>query len=80
VKVIKEQLIANGLEIIEEEAIVEELSTIHQKKKKETQFNQKDLLRIEAGVIAALENMKPKKIEKMLRGKKVKIKIQLEDE
>jgi len=80
VKVIKEQLIANGLEIVEEEAIVEELSTIHQKKKKETPLSQKDLLRIEAGVVAALENMKPKKIEKMLRGKKVKIKIQLEDE
>ena len=80
VKVIKEQLIADGLEIIEEEAIVEALSKNHKKKKKETAFNEKDLVRIEEAVMAALENMKPKKIEKLLRGKKVKLKIQLEDE
>jgi hypothetical protein len=80
VKVIKEQLIADGLEIIEEEAILEELSTIHKKKKKETQLSQKDLLRIDAAVVAVIQKMKPKKIEKMLRGKKVKLKIKLEDE
>jgi len=80
VKVIKEQLIADGLEIIEEEAIVEELSTIHEKRIKETQLGQKDLLRIEAAVVAEIEKMKPKKIDKLLRGKKIKIKIKLEDE
>lgn len=79
VKAIKEKLIADGLEIIEEEAIVEELSTISTKKKKETHLSQKDLLRIDAAVVAVIEKMKPKKIEKMLRGKKVKLKIKLED-
>ena len=91
VKVIKEQLIADGLEIIEEEAIVEELSTIGadsskkkskkmKRKKKETPFSKKELARIEAAVEVALDKMKPKNIKKLLKGKKVEIKIKLEDE
>ncbi|MGB5505882.1 MAG: hypothetical protein WBM70_04250 [Sulfurovum sp.] len=93
VKIIKEQLIADGLEIIEEDAIVEELSTVvadsskkasktkkSKKKKKETAFNKKELSRIEDAVVAALNKMKPKKIEKLLKGKKIEIKIKLEDE
>ena len=83
------QLIADGLEIIEEDAIVEVLSTTDSKslkkaKKKKRQlrespFSKKELSRIEAAVEEALENMKPKKLKKLLKGKKVEIKIQLED-
>ena len=91
VKIIKEQLIADGLEIIEEDTIVEVLSTTDskslkkskKKKKKrkfrESPFSKKELARIEAAVEEALENMKPKKLKKLLKGKKVEIKIQLED-
>lgn len=92
VKVIKEQLISEGLEIIEGDAIVEELSTIvsdsskktkksnKKKKKKESPFSKKELARIEAAVEVALEKMKPKKMQKLLKGKKIEIKIKLEDE
>lgn len=88
VKVIKEQLIAEGLEIMEEHAIVEELSTIpsdaskkkRKQKQKETIFTKKELSRIEEAVAVALEKMKPKKRAKLLKGKKVEIKIKLEDE
>lgn len=88
VKVIKEQLIAEGLEIVEEDAIVEELSTIpsdpskkkSKPKKKETAFSKKELAHIQEAVLVALEKMKPKKRDKLLKGKKVEIKIKLEDE
>lgn len=90
VKVIKEQLIADGLEIIEEEAIVEELSMVvvepskkkskKKKKKKELPFSKKELTRIEAAVEIALAKMKPGKMQKLLKGKKIEIKIKLEDE
>jgi uncharacterized membrane protein len=86
VKVIKEQLIAEGLEIMEEHAILEELSTIDASKKKskqkqkETIFTKKELSRIQDAMAVALEKMKPKKRKKLLKGKKVEIKIKLEDE
>jgi len=92
VKIIKEQLIADGLEIVEEDEIVEELSTIvantskkskkskKKKKKKDSPFSKKELARIEAAVEAALTKMKPKKMQKLLKGKKMEIKIKLEDE
>jgi len=99
VKVIKEQLIADGLEIVEENEIVEELSItaldtfeeidkqLDKKKKskkknkqKETQFNKDELSRIEDAIVVALEKMKPKKIKKLLKGKKIEIKIKLEDD
>jgi len=95
VKVIKEQLISEGLEIIEEDAIVEVLSTTvdgpskkakkakkskKKQKKKDSPFSKKELARIEAAVEMALEKMKPKKMQKLLKGKKIEIKIKLEDE
>ena len=95
VKVIKEQLISEGLEIIEEDAIVEVLSTTvdeaskkakkakkskKKQKKKDSPFSKKELARIEAAVEMALEKMKPKKMQKLLKGKKMEIKIKLEDE
>ncbi len=100
VKVIKEQLIADGLEIVEENEIIEELSVVSAnslkeineqldkkkkskekyKKKKETGLNEDELSRIEDAVLVALGNMKPKKIKKLLKGKKTEIKIKLEDD
>lgn len=99
VKVIKEQLIADGLEIVEEDEIVEELSveavdsieesdkklekkkkSKKEKKRKELPFNEDERSRIEAAVAVALDKMKPKKIKKLLKGKKIEIKIKLEDD
>lgn len=94
VKVIKEQLIADGLEIVEEDEIVEELShdafntpedgdeisSKIRKKKEETGLSEEELCRIEEAIMTALTQMKPKKIKKLLNGKETKIKIQLEDD
>ena len=89
VKVIKEQLIADGLEIVEENEIVEEIdkqldkkkkSKKKNKKKKETGFSADELSRIEDAIVVALDKMKPKKIKKLLKGKKTEIKIKLEDD
>ncbi|EIF50645.1 hypothetical protein [Sulfurovum sp. AR] len=91
VEVIKEQLIADGLEIVEENEIVEELSydavnapeeregTLS-KTKQETGVNEEELSRIEVAIWVALGQMKPKKIKKLLKGKETKIKIKLEDD
>ncbi len=94
VKVIKEQLIADGLEIVEEDEIVEELSndvrnapedtdetsSKIKKKKEETGLSEEELFRIEEAIMTALTQMKPKKIKKLLKGKETKIKIKLEDD
>lgn len=98
VKVIKEQLITDGLEIVDEEEIVQELShdpvdaeeeadeilseqsKTKKKLKKERGLNEEELSRIEEAMMAALSQMKPKKIKKLLKGKETKIKIKLEDD
>lgn len=85
VKVIKEQLIADGLEIVEENEILEQLdkkkkSKKKNKQKKETAFNEDELSRIEDAVVIALGKMKPKKIKKLLKGKEIEVKIKLEDD
>ena len=95
VKVIKEQLIAEGLEIVDEDEIVEELShdtadeeeyilseksNTKKKCKEESGLSEEDLSRIEVAIWAILGQMKPKKIKKLLKGKETKIKIKLEDD
>lgn len=100
VKVIKEQLISDGLEIVEEDEIVEVLSSdavnsaeevdeklskkkkskTKKKQKQETELNEDELSRIEEAIMAALSQMKPKKIKKLLKGKETKVKIKLEDD
>ncbi|MCW8821836.1 MAG: hypothetical protein OQK45_06390 [Sulfurovum sp.] len=93
VKVIKEKLIADGLEIVEENEIVEELSVgagdffdntkksnKEGKKKKETQFSPIELAHIEEALSVAIATLKPKKIKKLLKGEEIKIKIKLEDD
>lgn len=83
VKVIKEQLIADGLEIVEELSIVvDDISkkTKQSKKNNETLFTPKELAQIEEAMDRAIGKLKPKKIKKFLKGKKIEIKIKLEDD
>lgn len=95
VKAIKEQLIAEGLEIIEENEIVEELSIVAEglnkqldkpkkskkkSKKKETEFTSDELAQIEKSFHSTIARLTPKKIKKLLKGKKIEIKIKLEDD
>ena len=87
VQVIKEQLIADGLEIVEELCVVvddisekTEKSKKKNKKKKETPFSPKELAKIEEAMETAISKLKPKKIKKLLKGKKIEIKIKLEDD
>ena len=87
VKAIKEQLISDGLEIVEELSIVVDditektkKSKKKSKKKKETPFSPKELAQIEESFSVAITNLKPKKIEKLLKGKEIKIKIKLGDD
>ncbi|WP_373032649.1 hypothetical protein [Sulfurovum sp.] len=83
VKVIKEQLIADGLEIVEELSIVvDDISkkTKQSKKNNETLFSPKELAQIEEAMDRAISKLTPKKIKKFLKGKKIEIKIKLEDD
>ena len=96
VKVIKEKLIADGLEIVEENEIIEALSKDNgdsfqninkefektkkskkkSKKKKETEVSRDELAYIEEELSVVIANLKPKKIKKFLKGKKIKIKLE----
>jgi len=96
VKVIKEKLIADGLEIVEENEIIEALSKDNgdsfqninkefektkkskkkSKKKKETEVSLDELAYIEEALSVVIANLKPKKIKKFLKGKKIKIKLE----
>jgi hypothetical protein len=98
IKVIKEQLISDGLEIIEENNIVDELSNNDEvpifsitenfqkktkskkkkSKKKKIKLNKEDLENIEGATHIVFATLKPKKMKKLLKGKKVKIAIKLE--
>jgi len=98
VEVIKEQLISEGLEILEEDEIVDILSTKTNEKKvfkdKKQKLKQKkeqkkrqrmldcskdELFQLETAVGKALENLKPKKMKKFLKGKEIELKIKIED-
>lgn len=94
VEVITQKLKENGLEIVNEESIIDELSrkpvptekekkkAKNQKKKKRKKKKQKseEVYTFEEALLAAIENMKPKKIKKLLKGAEVSIKIRFKDE
>ena len=94
VEVITQKLKENGLEIVNEESIIDELSRTpvpeekekkkakKQKKKKRKKKKQKseEVYTFEEALLAAIENMKPKKIKKLLKGAEVSIKIRFKDE
>ncbi len=93
VEVIKQQLIADGLEIVDEDEYVEALSKKPlvekneklKKKKKKSKKIKKDkkkeveIFTFEEALIAAVEGMKVKKIKKLLKGAEVTIKINFKD-
>ncbi len=91
VEVIKQQLEADGLEIISEEEYVETLSSQNPKKKKKEKKHMKakkekkskkskeETFTFEEALIAAVEGMKVKKIKKLLKGAEVTIKINFKD-
>lgn len=89
IEVIKEHLISDGLEIVEESEIVESLSSQeslpmnvetnssqeNKKKKKALEFTEEERSLIEDAIEVAIGSLKRKKMKKLLKGKKVKIKI-----
>lgn len=94
IKAIKEQLIADGLEILEEDEMVEELSAsvekasenlnkklkkIKKRHKKKILLDEDEQFDLEEALSAAIANLKPKKIKKLLNGEEIKVKIKLED-
>jgi len=86
VEVITQKLEADGLEIVEEEEIISSLSEEPKKKKEKAKRKKKkkkkeeDIYTMEEALLAAIENMKPKKIKKLLKGAEVTIKIRFKDE
>jgi hypothetical protein len=93
IKVIKEELIAQGLEILEEDEMVEALSAsveeasrkldrklknTKKRHKKKTALDEDEHFNLEEALSAVLLKLKPKKIKKLLEGEEVKIKIKLE--
>jgi len=91
VEVIKQQLIADGLEIVDEEEIVEALSKAPKRKKEKSKKRKKRKKELkgkknevaEAGfeeaLLAAVREMKVKKIKKLLKGAEVTLKIKFKD-
>lgn len=79
-QVITEQLIAEGLEIVSEETIVDglELQPMKKGKKNSLAYNENERESIEDAISVAIATLKPNKLKKLLKGKKVKFKIQLE--
>jgi len=78
IEVIKQQLIADGLEIVDEDEYVETLSKKKQKNKK-VKKEDKENFTFEEVLLSAVEGMKVKKIKKLLKGAEVTIKINFKD-
>jgi len=85
VEAIKAQLIADGLEIVEEKEIVEALGSDKKPKKKKRKkeethpFSEKEFDAVQKAFKEALFSLKPKKIKKLLKGKKIEFKLKLKD-
>ncbi|MCF6206673.1 MAG: hypothetical protein L3J47_07275 [Sulfurovum sp.] len=85
VEVITQKLEEDGLEIVEEDEIIEAISTAPKAKKKKRKAKKmkkkrEEVYTFEEALLAAVENMKPKKIKKLLKGAEVTIKIRFKDE
>ncbi len=80
-EVITQQLMDDGLEIVDEDEYVEALSKKSKKKKKNNKSKKKkeEVFTFEEALIAAVEGMKIKKIKKLLKGAEVTIKINFKD-
>jgi len=81
VEVITQQLEAEGLEIVDEETLVQTLSKKEKKKKKKKKKSKQneEVYTFEEALIAAVEGMKVKKIKKLLKGAEVSITINFKD-
>ena len=85
VEAITAQLIAEGLEIVGEEEIVETLHGDKKSKKKKKRedtgpFSKEEFNAIQKAFREALFELKPKKIKKLLQGKKIELKLKLKDQ
>jgi hypothetical protein len=87
IAVITQKLEEEGLEIVPEEEIIASLGKEKKKRKKHAKMKKKkakkskeNIYTFEETLLAAIENMKPKKIKKLLKGAEVTIKIRFEDE
>jgi hypothetical protein len=96
IEVITKKLEEDGLEIVQEEDILPILSqeqkkknrkkkkkakkSKEMKKSKKNQKKEEETYSMEEALLAAIENMKPKKIKKLLKGAEVTIKIRFKDE
>ncbi|AKF24063.1 hypothetical protein YH65_00555 [Sulfurovum lithotrophicum] len=85
VNAIKAQLIADGLEIVEEGEIVEALGTGKKSKKKKKRvetgpFSKDEFAAIQKAFTDELLKLKPKKIKKLLKGKEIEVKLKLKDQ
>jgi hypothetical protein len=80
VEVITRKLEEDGLEIVEEEEIIAALSQKPKKKKAKKRKRKEEVYTFEEALLAAIENMKPKKIKKLLKGAEVTIKIRFKDD
>ncbi|NOR55221.1 MAG: hypothetical protein GQ531_03340 [Sulfurovum sp.] len=94
IEVIKEQLIADGLEIVEENEMIEELSIqldgslekddksknkeSKKKKSKKIKFTEENMEHIEDAVEMAMASMTKKQMKKLLKGKEISISVKLE--
>ncbi len=90
VEVITQKLEEDGLEIVAEQEIIEALSSEEKKpeplkkekkrKKKKKKQADEEVFTFEEALLAAIENMKPKKIRKLLKNAEVHISIKFKDE
>jgi len=82
VEAITAQLIADGLEIVEEDEIVEALHSGKKSKKRKNRgpFSKKEFDAIQKVFRKTLLEMKPKEVKKLLKGKTIKIKLKLKEE
>ena len=74
-KVIKEKLIADGLEIIEEDEIID----IFNKKTKQQTKKQKENKKIKHTFLHAFKKLTKKQKKRLLKGKEIEVSIKLED-
>jgi len=86
IEAITKKLEEDGLEIVEEEEILSSLSQKPKKKKskskkklKKKKSKKEEVYTMEEALLAAIENMKPKKIKKLLKGAEVTIRIRFKD-
>jgi len=84
IEAIKEDLIAQGLEIVDEETFVEDLGTNdevlitkkkNKKSKKSKSLTPEELEMLEMMFAYTIRKTKPKKLRKLLKGEKVKLKL-----